>query len=125
MQTPNFLNLNEFIKPVELKVVPDTPSVERVYSLIMNHEGLTSREISEHLVILENTVRCCIHRLMQEGSIKRAPKVAKERRVRWVVGVDEEIANRPDRSAGLTQRTVSEWEPVDMPQQTPFSALFK
>jgi transposase len=126
METPKFLNLNEFVQPVELKIVPDTPAMERIFALIIEHDGLTLREISQKLCILENTVRTCLHRLLHEGSIKRMPVVAGERRLRWVAGVDERFEQDPKQSRMFqaTQRTVYAWEPMKVQQQTPFSALF-
>lgn len=115
--------MSEFVKPI----VPDQPAMERIFALIIEHDGLTLREISQKLTILENTVRTCLHRLLHEGSIKRLPVVNGERRLRWIAGVDERIeqGEKQSRMFQLSQKTVFAWEPMEIQPQTPFSALFK
>lgn len=124
MEIPTFLHTSEFVQPAELKVVPDTPAAERIYSLLMDHDGLTKRQISEKLRLVDNTVQSALYKLRHEGSIKQLPSMPGERRAHWVVGVDDEIAKRQEKIVSASQKTVYAWEPMKIQPQTPFSALF-
>lgn len=90
--------------------IPVLTQIAQVQRAIEKRPGCTSAEICDELGIAANVANTHAQRLRENGKVRRV-KLPGSRAATWWPGREADFIERDKKSAGPSQRTVSEWKP--------------
>lgn len=106
------------MKPLEIPTI-NKPTATKVYEYVRDCPGCTSRDISADLDMLPQSARMALKRLQNKALLRTEGQDDDGLKLWWL----GDGKTRTPASFISRQETVSVWPPIDIPKQTPWSAL--